>query len=90
MGGKKRLEQAKEKEQALILERDGILERIEYKKTQEYVEESARNSLNMIKPGEKVYVVEGGEVESVTNERIYEPVEDKSDPNWYLWYKLFF
>jgi cell division protein FtsB len=34
------------------LERD-----IEYKKTDEYVEERARNDLNLIKPGEKAYVL---------------------------------
>lgn len=90
LGSKRRLEEAKEKEQALLLERDEILKRIEYKKTSEYVEESARNSLNMIKPGEKVYVIEGGEVESATDEKVNEPAEDKSDPNWYLWYRLFF
>ena len=33
---------------------------VSYKKTDEYIEEKARNDLNLIKPGEKVYVVSKG------------------------------
>ncbi len=32
---------------------------VAFKKTDEYIEEKARNDLNLIKPGEKVYVVSG-------------------------------
>ena len=38
-----------------------IEKEIEYKQTSEYIEERARNDLNLIKPGEKVYVVVGQE-----------------------------
>jgi len=31
--------------------------KVAYKQTDEYIEEKARNDLNLIKPGEKVYVV---------------------------------
>lgn len=37
---------------------------VAYKQTDQYVEEKARNDLNMIKPGEKVYVLEKISVES--------------------------
>lgn len=33
---------------------------VAYKKTDEYIEEKARNDLNLIKPGEKVYVLPQG------------------------------
>lgn len=69
---------------------------IEYKKTDAYIEEKARNDLNMIKPGEQVYVV----VDSGKNASSNEVLGTKSnsekkesspkDANWYAWYKLFF
>ena len=90
LGNRRRLDEAKEKEEAFIMERDLLKARIEYKKTDEYVEEGARNSLNMIKLGEKVYVVTGEDVASASDVREFKPVEDNEDPNWYLWYKLFF
>ncbi len=95
MSSRKRLEDALEKEESLTIERDGLKKRIEYKKTGEYIEESARNELNMIKPGEKVFVVDGavpapGEVAGASEIRELTPADDREDPNWYLWYKLFF
>ncbi len=66
---------------------------IEYKKTSEYIEEKARNELNLIKPGEKVYVIgdtsneDSSNVLSETVERINPGYKDN---NWYMWYKLFF
>jgi cell division protein FtsB len=95
LGSKNRLEEALEKEKALTVERDGLQKQVEYKKTAEYIEESARNELNMIKTGEKVYVVKG--VEEGTNGEIATEVLGMSEmdgvkekPNWYVWYKLFF
>jgi cell division protein FtsB len=69
---------------------------IEYKKTDVYIEEKARNDLNLIKPGEQVYVV----VDSGKNTSSAEVLGTQSnntgkknnpkDANWYSWYKLFF
>lgn len=57
LGSSKRLtdsntELARMESKKTQLERD-----IEYKKTDEYIEERARNDLNLIKPGEKAYVL---------------------------------
>ncbi|KKS05396.1 hypothetical protein A3K01_03770 [candidate division WWE3 bacterium RIFOXYD1_FULL_43_17] len=95
LNSRKRLEDALEKEKSLTLQRDALRKSIEYKKTGEYIEESARNELNMVKPGEKVYVInEGepvpGEVAAATETREMPIINDNEDPNWYLWYRLFF
>lgn len=69
---------------------------IEYKKTDAYVEEKARNDLNMIKPGERVYVVvDSGKNTSSggvlgTQDRGEKKENSPKDANWYAWYKLFF
>ena len=64
---------------------------IEFKKSDEYIEEKARNDLNLIKPGEKVYVVKGGEeqAESVLSDTDQKVVPEEDRPNWYSWYRLF-
>lgn len=65
---------------------------IEFKKSNEYVEEKARNDLNLIKPGEKVYVVKGGEeqAENVLSDSDQKIEAEEKRPNWYSWYRLFF
>lgn len=52
----KRLKTAQEDVLALQERRKNLLEEIEYKKTEEFVEETARNELNFIKPGEEIYI----------------------------------
>ncbi len=69
---------------------------IEYKKTDAYIEEKARNDLNMIKPGEQVYVVvDSGKNASLdgvlgTQNKSEKKENSSKDANWYAWYKLFF
>lgn len=69
---------------------------IEYKKTDAYIEEKARNDLNMIKPGERVYVVvDSGKTTSSsevlgTQNKSEKEKDGPKDANWYAWYKLFF
>lgn len=68
---------------------------IAFKKTDEFVEGAARNDLNLIKEGEKVYVVkwdgpvdyEKEDVLSTSSEGV---VHESSNANWYSWYQLFF
>ena len=72
---------------------------IEYKKSDEYVEERARNDLNLIKPGEKVYVVSDLDLSDIDEktsnvlaeftERIEKSAKE-NDSNAYQWYRLFF
>ncbi len=87
-----RLDELKE-EVALLEQKElEIKKEIEYKETEDYIEEKARNDLNLIKPGEKVYVAVGGENSSgnVLSESTVNEEKDKRDSNWYSWYRLFF
>lgn len=54
-----RLDDAKEEISLLQQQKAALGRNIEYKKTSAYVEEKARNELNMAKDGETVYVVVG-------------------------------
>ena len=99
---KDRLDQVNEEVAVLDKEKKEIEEEIEFKKTDEYIEEKARNDLNLIKPGEKVYVVkstEDGVSGNVLSETDVAPAElretaedtkENKDENWYSWYRLFF
>lgn len=68
---------------------------INYKKSNEYIEEQARNELNLIKPNEKVFVapkVLGEQAEQKENEQNPQVIEDQQDEksNPELWFSLFF
>ncbi len=65
---------------------------IEFKKSNEYIEEKARNDLNLIKPGERVYIVKGGDdrLGSVLSDTDQKVESEEEKPNWYSWYRLFF
>lgn len=51
-----RLTKARKELESLKLEKDRLLKHLEYVKSEEFIEEEARNKLNMIKPGEEVYL----------------------------------
>lgn len=55
----KRLDATKEEITALEQRKDNLEETIEYKKTDDFIEKTAREELNLVKPGEEVYVVNG-------------------------------
>jgi cell division protein FtsB len=71
-------------------------ESIEYKKSEEYIEEKARNDLNLIKPGESIYVISGPGSENYSERKVLSRTSDRTkktareDANWYKWYRLFF
>jgi len=96
----KRLEDLKTEVSGLEARRDSLKEDIRYKATDEYIEEKARNDLNLAKPGEKVYVVGGLEpkakfspqqedfkVLAKTSQRDGSGFRDSA---LYQWYTLFF
>jgi cell division protein FtsB len=102
----KRLENLQQEVGELRAEREGLEESIAHKQTPEYVEEMARNELNLVLPGEKVYVVTedtGGGSEGVKEGgsrafRLGDVLSSQSNiaegvpesENWYLWFRLFF
>jgi len=99
-GGRQRFKELENEVFSLKSEKIQLEESIKYKETSEFIEEKARNELNMIKPGEKVYVISSPDslirvnksVLSEKNDRSYlnGSRKDDNDPNWYMWYKLFF
>ncbi len=101
LSGGKRLKEI-ELEVVGLESQKGTLEKsIKYKQTNDYIEERARNDLNLVKPGEKIYVVASGSggsdnqnsnipnVLSSSSKKLEESMGIKST-NLYQWYKLFF
>lgn len=92
---KNRLDVIKREVAELEMEKEQLEQDIKYKQTEEYIEEKARNNLNLVKPGEKVYVVVGEDVKSSSSSNVLSGSDEreeknKKDENWYSWYKLFF
>lgn len=86
-----RLDDVKKEVSDLEAEKTRLEKEIEYKNTEAYIEEKARNDLNLIKPGEKVYVVTG--TVGSQEEKILSAQDEKEsskDSNYYMWYRLFF
>lgn len=71
---------------------------IEYKKTDEFVEEKARNDLNLVKPNEKIFIVKNLDLKSENygikdlgdNKNILGAIDKNTNSNLYQWYRLFF
>lgn len=92
---KKRLDELRNELTLLQQERKTLGDDIEYQKTNEYIEQEARNKLNLIKPTETVYVVDPefsnyinqstSETSKFTNDHV-----DGSDSYISAWLKLIF
>ena len=97
-----RLDDLKDEVNELGIQKSQLNNEIEYKQTDDYIDEIARNDLNLVKPGEKVYVIQGDNLEAddsgVDSESsVLGEIADRanknseiSDSNAYQWYKLFF
>lgn len=92
----KRLDDLKDEVSMLESKKDLLKQEVSYKQTDDYIEEQARNALNLVKPGEKVYVVPqvlGKNTASNDNKTETtkiasgEPTDNKS--NMQLWIELF-
>ncbi len=68
---------------------------IDYKKTNRYVEDRARTDLNMVLPGESLYVITGDDVLGASASSVISAAgigtsSNVKSSNIYHWYKLFF
>lgn len=77
---------AQQRLEELGKEHQELLEKKEYYQSEEFVEQEARNRLNLGKPGEMVVILppnvgETGEIISASTPEL---------PNWQRWLKLFF
>ena len=92
---KDRLENVTADVQKLEEKKARLEQEVNFKKTNEYVEEKARNELNLIKEGEKIYVVKWDKSMELQKEDVLSTtdaggVDTKVASNWYSWYLLFF
>ncbi len=92
---KDRLENVTADVQKLEEKKARLEQEVNFKKTNEYVEEKARNELNLIKEGEKIYVVKWDKSTELQKEDVLSTtdaggVDTKVVSNWYSWYLLFF
>jgi len=92
----KRLDDLSQEVNEMDLNKKDLEESVQYKKTEEYIEERARNDLSMIKPGEKVYVLSQPEavtakkIDVLSAESIRESnIEDDKLSNIEQWINLF-
>ncbi len=80
-------------EVAGLEEKKRLLEgQIDYRRSPEYIEKEARNKLNMVKPGEEVYVVRDAEVRKALASAEKRPEAGPNQPqpaNYVLWLDLF-
>lgn len=78
---------AEQRVQQLEAEQQQLLEKKEYFQSEEFVEEEARNKLNMAKPGETIVILppSSGVAEDKSKSRSQIGI-----PNWKKWWKLFF
>lgn len=65
-----------------------VEQELEYKKSDEYIEQVARNDLNLIKPGERVFV--SPDVLSTVTEKTNQAASNIEQSNAKLWANLFF
>ena len=95
MSNSKRLDNLNDEVLSLRQQKDGLEQEVDHKKTDEYVEKAARNDLNMIKPGEKVYIITQGLKEADTELKVkkasfYDFYSlDAGDNNLKAWLSLF-
>ncbi len=78
---------AQDQVQLLEEEKQVLLEKYQYYQSDEFIEEEARNKLNMARPGETIVILPPnvGELVGRTNSQ-----PEPEIPNWQKWYQLFF
>lgn len=85
-----------EKQEAIETARDSVAKltdenkklksRLEYVKSEEFMEKEAREKLNLVKPGETIVIIPQSVLEAATASAAPTPVP----PNWEQWMRLFF
>jgi cell division protein FtsB len=77
---------AQEKLEKLEKENQELAEKKKYYESEEFIEQEARNRLNLGKPGETVIILPPNAGQTETNL----PEKPAELPNWQQWLKLFF
>lgn len=82
-----RLKLAEQELAQLEKEHQSLVEQKEYYQSEEFIEQEARNKLNMARPGEAVVVLPPN-VGELLGETETKSVPET--PNWKMWWELFF
>ena len=82
-----RVKLVEEKAQKLKEEQQKLLEKKAYYLSEEFIEEEARNKLNMVRPGETVVILPPNLAQVLGRE---EESAAPEIPNWRKWWNLFF
>ena len=77
-------EELKKELLGLEIEKENLLKKKAYYQSDEFIEDQARNILNMGKPGERIVILPD---DFLKEEAIQEA---KSLPNWKKWFEIFF
>lgn len=85
----KQVEKAQRKVEELKREHEELVKRKEYLQSPEFIEEEARNKLNMSREGETIVILPPN-VEELVGFLEEETGEEEQLPNWKRWWKLFF
>jgi len=80
-----RIKEAEQKVVALEKEKQELEKKEKYYASEEFIEEEARNRLNMAKPGETILVLPPKNNQEIKTSPTETPV-----PNWKKWWHLFF
>lgn len=75
---------AEERVLKLEKEKKELLEKYQYYQSPEFVEEEARNKLNMARPGETIVIL------PPNASKFSSPPPKENLPNWKKWWQLFF
>ena len=78
---------AEQKVEELKTEKEKLVKKKEYYQSAEFIEEEARNRLNMARPGETIVVLPAN-IEELASRRQRSQTPDL--PNWEKWWRLFF
>lgn len=84
----KRLDETKREVLSLESERLELEKELEYRKSNDFIEEKARNELNLIKPGERIYVISQEITKKIAQTREF--AIDTETSNFQKWVDLFF
>ena len=78
-----------EKVRELEKEHEALVEKKEYFQSQEFIEEEARNKLNLAREEETIVILPPN-VEAMSQWMKQEGKKEEDLPNWQRWWKLFF
>jgi len=87
IGASRRVKIMEEKVAELEKEKKKLSSKYKYYQSLEFIEEEARNKLNMAKPGETIVVLPPNLSETLNHSKIQ---TEAPLPNWKKWWNLFF